>query len=130
MLMNNNRWDKYQGIAKFRKSKMKVIIDEKEIDNALERGVKDIFPKKEELKKVMLSGKRLRLYCGIDPTADFLHVGHFIWMRKLAQFQKLGHEVIFLIGAFTGMIGDPDKEYTRQPLTKEQIWANFKSYQN
>ncbi len=107
---------------------MDVITDESKIDKVLTRGVKEIFPSPKDLKKVMLSGKRLRLYTGIDPTANFLHVGHFIWMRRLAQFQKLGHQVIFLIGGFTAMIGDPDKEYTREPLTKEQVWENFESY--
>ena len=63
----------------------------------------------------------MRLYTGIDPTANFIHMGHMIWMRKLSEFHALGHEVIFLIGGFTAMIGDPDKKYTREPLTKEQV---------
>lgn len=105
-----------------------VITDEKQIDDVLTKGVKEIFPTKTELKKLMLSGKRLRLYTGIDPTANFIHMGHMIWMRKLAEFQKLGHEVIFLIGGFTAMIGDPDKKYSREPLTKEQVEANFQNY--
>lgn len=124
------RWQKYMSMVDLKEPKMDVVTDEARIEDVLSRGVKDIFPKKEELKKMLLSGKRLRLYTGIDPTANFIHVGHFIWMKKLSQFQKLGHQVIFMIGAFTAMIGDPDKEYTRQPLTKEQVWENFKSYQN
>jgi tyrosyl-tRNA synthetase len=123
-----SRWKKYFDMVKVKESKMDVVTDEKQIDEVLSRGMKEIFPKKEELKKVLMSGKRLRLYCGIDPSADFLHVGHFIWMKKLARFQKLGHQVIFMIGAFTGMIGDPDKIYTRTPLTKEQVWDNFQNY--
>ncbi|MBD3363149.1 tyrosine--tRNA ligase [Candidatus Dojkabacteria bacterium] len=110
------------------KKRMDVVTDEKKINEVLTKGVKEIFPEKEDLKKLMMSGKRLKLYTGIDPTANFIHMGHIIWMKKLAQFQKLGHEVIFLIGAFTAMIGDPDKQYTREPLTKEKVRQNFKNY--
>lgn len=106
----------------------KVVTDEKKIDEVLTKGVKDIFPGKKELKELMMSGQRLRLYTGIDPTANFIHMGHMIWMRKLSEFQKLGHEVIFLIGGFTAMIGDPDKKYSREPLTREQVQANFANY--
>ena len=128
--MKNNFWEKYQSTLKLEKSKMPVVTDEKQINQALERGVNEIIGGKDELKKYMLAGEKLRLYTGIDPTAAFLHVGHFIWMRKLAQFQKLGHEVIFLIGGFTAMIGDPDKLAERKPLTKEQVWENFKNYKD
>jgi tyrosyl-tRNA synthetase len=126
---NIKQWQKYLDMVQLKEPKMDVVTDEAKIEEVLTRGVEKVFPGKEELKKVMLSGKRLKLYTGIDPTANFLHVGHFIWMRRLAKFQKLGHQVIFLIGAFTGMIGDPDKKYTREPLTKEQIWKNFQSYE-
>ena len=102
----------------------------KKIDEILTKAVDKIYPSKDALRKVLLSGKRIRLYTGIDPTANFLHMGHMIWMRKHAEFQELGHEVIFLIGGFTAMIGDPDKKYTRVPLTKEQVEANFKDYKN
>lgn len=122
------RWKKYQNIVKMNEGKMDVVTDENAIDQVLTRGVKEIFPGDGTLKKQMMSEKRLRLYTGIDPTADFLHVGHFIWMKKLAEFQKLGHQVIFLIGGFTAMIGDPDKQYSREPLTKKQVWSNFESY--
>jgi len=125
-----NKWKKYQDLVKLPKPQMGVITDEKKIDEVITRGVKEVFPSRENLKKVMMSGKRLRIYTGIDPTGDFLHVGHFIWMDRLAKFQQLGHEVIFLIGAFTGMIGDPDKRSTREPLTKEQVWKNFESYKD
>jgi tyrosyl-tRNA synthetase len=111
-------------------NKNNVITDEKKIEEILTKGVKDIFPGKEELKGLMLSGKKLRLYTGIDPTANFIHMGHMIWMRKLSEFQKLGHEVIFLIGGFTAMIGDPDKKYSREPLTREQVQANFTNYKS
>lgn len=98
------------------------------IDYVLTRGVAQILPSKEELKKLM--GKRkITLYQGFDPTSAYLHLGNLIGIRKLAQFQKLGHNVIFLIGDFTGMIGDPtDKSATRKKLTKKQVVANAKEY--
>ncbi|MFA5777702.1 MAG: tyrosine--tRNA ligase [Parcubacteria group bacterium] len=108
----------------------KVITDEKLIDEILTRGVENIFPSREELKKVLMSGKRIRLYCGYDPTAKALHIGNAISINKLGQFQKLGHEVIFLIGDFTGMIGDPtDKSATRKKLTREEALGNSENYQ-
>lgn len=110
------------------RKRMDVITDENKIDEVLTRGVKDLLPETEELKKLMMSGKRLTIYTGIDPTADFIHMGHMIWMKRLRKFQLLGHRVIFLIGGFTAMIGDPDKTYTREPLTKEKVWQNFQNY--
>lgn len=108
--------------------RMDVVTDEEKINEVLNKGVKEVFPGKEEIKKLMMSGKRLKLYTGIDPTANFIHMGHMIWMKKLGEFQKLGHEVVFLIGGFTAMIGDPDKKYSREPLTKEMVAANFENY--
>ncbi|MCA9385173.1 tyrosine--tRNA ligase [Candidatus Dojkabacteria bacterium] len=108
--------------------RMDVITDEEKVEEVLTKGIKDIFPGKDALKESMLSGKRLKLYTGIDPTANFIHMGHMIWMKKLREFQKLGHEVIFLIGGFTAMIGDPDKTYTREPLTREGVKENFQNY--
>lgn len=108
----------------------KVITDEKLVDAILDRGVENIFPSREELKKVLMSGKRIRLYCGYDPTAKSLHIGNAISINKLGQFQKLGHEVIFLIGDFTGAIGDPtDKSAARKKLTREEVLQNAKNYQ-
>lgn len=99
------------------------------IDNVLTRGVEKIYPTKEALEKVLRSGKKIRLYQGFDPTHPSLHIGHFVGIRKLAQFQKLGHKIIFLIGDFTGMIGDPtDKMAARQRLTRNQILENLKGY--
>ncbi len=77
------------------------------IDELLTRAVDKIYPTKEALEKVLRSGKKLRLYQGFDPTGPLLHIGHLAGLMKLHQFQKLGHHVIFLIGDFTGMIGDP-----------------------
>lgn len=103
---------------------------EQKIEEILTRGVENIYPSKQALKKVLLSGKRLKIYCGYDPTAKSLHLGNAISMNKLGQFQKLGHQVIFLIGDFTGMIGDPtDKSATRKKLTREEALANSKNYQ-
>jgi len=109
----------------------KVITDEKQIDEVLNRGVEMIYPTKEELKKKLMSGEQIKLYCGFDPTGPDLHIGHGNQIRKLAQFQKLGHEVVFLIGDFTAMIGDPtDKTAARQQLTKKQVMENLKGYQD
>ena len=105
------------------------IIDEVKIERLLSRGVENVYPTKEKLREVLMSGKRLRLYNGIDPTAPFLHIGHAMQMRKLREFQELGHEVIVLIGSFTGMIGDPtDKLATRKQLTKAEVMENAKTY--
>ncbi len=107
----------------------KVITDEKIIDRILRRGVEMIYPTKEELKKKLMSGERIKLYCGFDPTGPTLHIGHGNQIRKLAEFQRLGHEVIFLIGDFTAMIGDPtDKTAARKQLTRKEVLANLKNY--
>jgi len=103
----------------------KVITDEKKIQEVLNRGVETIYPDRETLEKLLLSGKRIRLYGGFDPSASSMHIGNAILINKLSQFQDLGHEVIFLIGDFTGMIGDPtDKAATRKKLTREEVLSN------
>jgi tyrosyl-tRNA synthetase len=108
----------------------KIITDEKLVKEVLERGVENIYPSKESLEKLLLSGKRIRLYCGFDPSAPALHIGNAIAINKLSQFQALGHEVIFLIGDFTGMIGDPtDKTATRRKMTREEVLKNAKDFQ-
>lgn len=99
------------------------------IDELLTRGVERIYPSTEALAVALKSGKKLRLYNGIDPTAPTLHIGHGIILKKLRDFQRLGHEVIMLIGDFTGQIGDPtDKLATRKQLTREEILANCRKY--
>ena len=109
---------------------MKIITDKKEIERVLSRGVEQVLDGKENLKKFLMSGKQIKLYCGYDPTAPSLHIGHAISIKKLSEFQKLGHKVIFLIGDFTCLIGDPtDKSATRPKLTREEILDNCKSYQ-
>jgi len=103
----------------------KVIIDEKKIDKFLERGVAEIFPSKEKLKEKLMSGERLKIYQGFDPTGPYLHVGHAIGIRALKILQELGHEVIFLVGDFTSKVGDPDKGSTRKILTDDEIEKNM-----
>ena len=89
------------------------------------RGVENIFPNKDFVRKQLLSGKKLKMYLGIDPTGPTLHMGHAVPLKKLAEFQKLGHEVILLIGDFTAMIGDPtDKTSARKKLTRKEVLKN------
>lgn len=103
--------------------------DSKKIDELLTRGVERVYPSKEFLEKELQSGRQLKLYVGYDPTAPTLHIGHGITMLKLRQFQELGHKIIFLIGDFTGMIGDPtDKSAARQKLTRKEVLENCKKY--
>src|SRR5436190_12189109 len=84
---------------------------------------------REKLEKSRQSGKPLRVKAGFDPTAPDLHVGHTVLIRKLKHFQDLGHTVVFIIGDFTGMIGDPTgRNTTRPPLTREEIEKNAETY--
>jgi tyrosyl-tRNA synthetase len=107
----------------------KVITDEKQIEEVISRGVEAVFPDRDFLKKLLSSGRRIKLYCGFDPTGPSLHIGHGNQLRKLAQFQKLGHEVIFLIGDFTAMIGDPtDKGAARKQLTVKEVKINLSGW--
>jgi len=94
----------------------------------LKRGAEEILVEEELLEKLK-TGKPLKIKAGFDPTAPDLHLGHTVLINKLRQFQLQGHEVIFLIGDFTGMIGDPTgKNVTRKPLTKEDVLANAETY--
>lgn len=94
----------------------------------LKRGAEEILVEDELLAKLK-TGKPLKIKAGFDPTAPDLHLGHTVLINKLRQFQLQGHEVIFLIGDFTGMIGDPTgKNVTRKPLTKEDVLANAETY--
>ncbi len=95
----------------------------------IRRGADEILVEKELVKKLERD-KPLRIKAGFDPTAPDLHLGHTVLINKLRQFQDLGHEILFLIGDFTGMIGDPTgKSATRPPLTQEQVRENAKSYE-
>lgn len=94
----------------------------------IKRGADELLIEAELVEKLK-SGKPLRIKAGFDPTAPDLHLGHTVLINKLRQFQELGHQVLFLIGDFTGMIGDPTgKSATRPPLTAEQVQENAKSY--
>jgi len=112
---------------------MEIKTDRKIINRILNKSIEQILPDKESLEKKLLSGERLNIYQGFDPTADTLHVGHTVGMRKLEDFRKLGHNVIFLIGDFTARIGDPSdkteaRTSARAVLTKEEISENLKNY--
>lgn len=92
------------------------------------RGADELI-KREELEARLREGRPLRIKAGFDPTAPDLHLGHTVLLNKMRQFQDLGHQVIFLIGDFTGMIGDPTgKSATRKPLTREDVLANAETY--
>ena len=94
----------------------------------IKRGAEEILLEDELLEKLK-KGKPLKIKAGFDPTAPDLHLGHTVLINKLRQFQQQGHEVIFLIGDFTGMIGDPTgKNVTRKPLTKEDVLSNAETY--
>ena len=101
-----------------------------EIQELLTRGIEEIYTKK-ELENWLKSGKKLKIYVGADPSGPMLHLGHAIIFRKLRDFQKQGHKIIFLIGDFTGTIGDPtDRTAARQPMTREQVLGSAKTYKD
>src|SRR5438105_12065350 len=95
----------------------------------IQRGTEEILLE-EDLLERLKTGKSLRVKAGFDPTAPDLHLGHTVLLNKMRQFQQFGHEVTFLIGDFTGMIGDPTgRNTTRPPLTPEEIQANARTYE-
>src|SRR5512143_2886443 len=100
----------------------------------IKRGASEIIVEEDLLKKLEKSVSKkmpLRIKAGFDPTAPDIHLGHTVLLNKMRQFQELGHEVIFLIGDFTGMIGDPTgKSETRKHLTREEVLGNAKTYQS
>lgn len=99
-----------------------------DIEEVLTRGVQQVLPDKKGLADLMAK-RKIKLYQGFDPSMPSLHLGNFVGLMKLRQFQKLGHEVIFLVGDFTGMIGDPtDKLATRKKLSREQVLENAKAW--
>jgi tyrosyl-tRNA synthetase len=105
------------------------MISTKKAIELISRGTEEVLIE-EELKKKLDSGKRLNIKAGFDPTAPDLHLGHTVLINKLHQFQTLGHQIIFLIGDFTGMIGDPSgKSATRPPLSTGEVQENAKTYQ-
>lgn len=106
----------------------KVITNENKIKELLSRGVEEVIVR-ESLEKKLKSGRQLRVKFGIDPTAPDIHLGHTVALRKLKQFQDLGHKIVLIIGDFTAMIGDPSgRSETRKPLTKKEVKNNLKNY--
>ncbi len=103
----------------------KIKTDKKLINKFLNRGVEAIYPNKDALRAKLMSGEKLRVYQGFDPTGPYLHIGHAMGIRALRILQQLGHEVIFLVGDFTSKIGDPDKDNTRDMLSEEIIKSNM-----
>src|SRR5215207_1395699 len=96
----------------------------------LERGTREVLTRPDLLAKLR-KGKPLRVKAGFDPTAPDLHLGHTVLLNKMRQFQEFGHEIIFLIGDFTGRIGDPSgRNTTRPPLTSEEVMTNARTYQD
>jgi tyrosyl-tRNA synthetase len=109
-------------------SKNLITTKQDKIEELVSRGVDEIIDK-DHLKDRLLKGDKLRVKLGIDPTANELHLGHTVVLRKLKQFQNLGHQAVFIIGDFTAMIGDPSgRETSRSLLTKQQVKENMKNY--
>src|SRR5688572_32918646 len=97
--------------------------------DVIRRGAEEVILE-EDLKRKLARGKPLRVKGGFDPTAPDIHLGHTVLLNKLRQFQDLGHHILFLIGDFTAMIGDPTgRNVTRKPLTREEIVQNANTYQ-
>lgn len=108
----------------------KVIVDETKVEEILSRGVEEIMVKK-DMKEALLSGKVLRIKLGIDPTGPKIHLGRAVALRKLREFQRLGHQVVFIVGDFTAQVGDAsDKSDKRPMLTRSEIDENLKDYKN
>ncbi|MBP6948472.1 MAG: tyrosine--tRNA ligase [Candidatus Pacebacteria bacterium] len=108
----------------------KIITDEKKIDELLSRGVEDIIVK-DDLKAALLSGRQLRIKFGIDPTGAKIHIGRAVPLRKLREFQKLGHQIVLIIGDFTAQVGDAsDKTEKRPMITRAEIDENLKDYKS
>src|SRR5580698_7224788 len=99
------------------------------IEELLTRGIANIIPGKKELEDKLRSGEKLNIFLGIDPTSTKIHLGHAVSLRKIQAFSELGHNVRFLIGDFTALIGDTsDKDTERPVLTSEEIIKNFQTY--
>lgn len=110
---------------------METIKDKQLINEILTRSVDSIYPSKEALKNMLLSGRQLRIYMGIDPTAPHVHLGHSTNYLILGRLHKLGHKIIVLVGDFTAMIGDPsDKSSARAQLKRTDIEANLKTFKD
>ncbi len=110
---------------------MKISTDKQAIDEIISRSIAEIYPSKELFRKKLSEGKQMSFYVGIDPTADYVHLGHSTNYLILERLHKLGHKIIVLVGDFTAMIGDPsDKTSMRTPLTEDQVKTNLKSFKD
>jgi tyrosyl-tRNA synthetase len=110
------------------KKEMEIETNPKKIEEVLSRGVEQVLPKKEDLKRLMQK-RRIRLYLGIDPTAPKLHLGHSITLRKLQEFADLGHEAILVVGTGTVLAGDPSLRLETRPLvTEKEVMRNIKTW--
>jgi tyrosyl-tRNA synthetase len=111
------------------KKEIKIDTDPQKIEDFLTRGIENIFPSADFLRTKLLRGERVSVYLGIDPTGPTLHLGHIIPILHLAKLQKMGHQIILLMGDITAVIGDPtDKSATRKKLTHSQVMDNLKEY--
>ncbi|MEK7094521.1 MAG: tyrosine--tRNA ligase [Patescibacteria group bacterium] len=110
-------------------NKPRIIVDKNTVDELLSRGVDMVYPDKDWLRTQLMSGRRLRIYTGWDPTSTDVHIGHTVWIWKLRAFQELGHEVIVLMGTFTATLGDPTgKESARKAMTLDETRKNAESF--
>ena len=108
---------------------MRISTDPDHIEEILTRSIDTIYPSKEALRQKLLEGKQLKIYMGIDPTADYIHIGHSTNYIILRRLHDLGHKVVVLVGDFTAMIGDPsDKSSMRIQLTKQEVQSNLVSF--
>ncbi len=120
-------WAQYNYFIDRQSISAKIFMDK--IEEILTRGVANIIPSKDELKNKLNSGEKLNIYLGIDPTATNIHLGHAVALRKLQEFSDLGHNVTFLVGDFTALIGDTsDKDSERPQLTSSEIQDNLETY--
>ena len=108
-----------------------IVTDEVLIDQILDRFTAEVLPSREEFKKALMKGDRLKFFVGADPTGPDLHIGHAINFLLLDQFKKLGHETVVLFGDFTARLGDPTgKDAARVKLSKEEIEENIKTWKD
>lgn len=107
---------------------VKVLKDERLIEKFLTRGVETIVPSVDALREKLMSGERIKAYCGFDPSGPHLHVGHAFGIRALGMLQQLGHEAIFLVGDFTAIAGDPSDGKYRKIMTEEEIQENMRGW--
>jgi len=107
---------------------VKVLKDERLIEKFLTRGVEIVVPSADALREKLMSGERIKAYCGFDPSGPHLHVGHAMGIRALRMLQQLGHEVIFLVGDFTAICGDPSDGKYRKIMTEEEIQENMRGW--